>query len=83
MTLNLSAPSGCHLTSPREFLCHGFSIRKFHEIEDIDLMQPEPIYIFVAVVPVTMDAVFKYWIFRGLNRQNPAAAATLKTMDRH
>jgi len=37
----------------------------------------------VAIVPVTMDAFFKLWIFRGLNRQNPASAVTLKNMDRH
>ncbi len=45
--------------------------------------QEAPIYVFVAIVPVTMDAVFKLWIFRGLNRQNPAAAVTLRSMDRH
>ena len=45
--------------------------------------QEAPIYIFVAIVPVTMDAYFKLWIFRGLNRKNPAAAVTLKSMDRH
>ncbi|KAK9868997.1 hypothetical protein WJX84_006948 [Apatococcus fuscideae] len=41
------------------------------------------IFIFVAIVPVTMDALFKYWIFKGLNRRNPAAAVTLRQMDRH
>ena len=46
-------------------------------------VQEAPIYIFVAIVPVTMDAYFKLWIFRGLNRKNPAAAVTLKSMDRH
>lgn len=46
-------------------------------------IEEAPIYTFVAIVPVTMDALFKYWIFKGLNRQNPAAAATLKQMDRH
>ena len=45
--------------------------------------QEAPIYTFVAIVPVTMDALFKYWIFKGLNRKNPAAAVTLKNMDRH
>ncbi len=53
------------------FTAHGF------------LAQEAPIYIFVAIVPVTMDAYFKLWIFRGLNRKNPAAAVTLKSMDRH
>jgi CemA family len=37
----------------------------------------------VAVVPVIMDSFFKYWIFVGLNRADPAAAVTLKSMDRH
>lgn len=46
-------------------------------------VQEAPIYTFVAIVPVTMDALFKYWIFKGLNRKNPAAAVTLKNMDRH
>ena len=49
----------------------------------IAAVQEGPIYSFVAVVPVTMDALFKYWIFKGLNRKNPAAAVTLKNMDRH
>lgn len=48
-----------------------------------DAEQEAPIYIFVAIVPVTMDAYFKLWIFRGLNSRNPAAAVTLKSMDRH
>jgi hypothetical protein len=46
-------------------------------------LQEAPIYIFVAIVPVVMDAFFKLWIFKGLNRENPAAAVTLKQMDRH
>ena len=51
--------------------------------DDVDCLQEPPIYIFVAIVPVTMDALFKYWIFKGLNKQNPAAAVTLRNMDRH
>ncbi|KAK9917370.1 hypothetical protein WJX75_003623 [Coccomyxa subellipsoidea] len=46
-------------------------------------VEEAPIYIFVAIVPVTMDAFFKLWIFQGLNRSNPAAAVTLRSMDRH
>eukprot|EP00884_Botryococcus_braunii_P015404 jgi/Botrbrau1/2547/Bobra.0079s0034.1 len=46
-------------------------------------VEEAPIYVFVGIVPVVMDAFFKLWIFKGLNRQNPAAAVTLKTMDRH
>lgn len=39
--------------------------------------------LFVATVPVLMDALFKYWIFVGLNKIDPAAAVTLRQMDRH
>lgn len=48
-------------------------------------MEPEQnnVYIFVAVVPVLLDALFKLWIFQGFVRQNPAASVTLKAMDRH
>ena len=46
-------------------------------------LQDAPIFTFVAIFPVTLDAVFKYWIFKGLNAKNPAAAVTLKSLDRH
>jgi len=39
--------------------------------------------VFISVVPVFMDACFKYWIFKGLNRKSPGAAVTLRTMNRH
>lgn len=45
--------------------------------------QDEGIKLFVAAVPVLMDTIFKYWIFVGLNREDPAAAVTLRQMDRH
>lgn len=40
-------------------------------------------HIFVAIVPVVLDSIFKYWIFVGLNRRDPAATVTLRSMDRH
>lgn len=43
----------------------------------------ETLQIFVATVPVLLDSLFKYWIFVGLNKIDPAAAVTLKMMDRH
>jgi hypothetical protein len=43
----------------------------------------ETLQIFVATVPVLLDSMFKYWIFVGLNKIDPAAAVTLKMMDRH
>ena len=43
----------------------------------------ETLQIFVATVPVLLDSLFKYWIFVGLNKIDPAATITLKMMDRH
>jgi len=42
-----------------------------------------PIIIFVAVVPVAIDVLFKYWIFIGLNKISPGAVVTIKQIDRH
>ena len=39
------------------------------------------IFIFIATFPVILDTVFKYWIFRYLNRISPSAVATYKTMN--
>jgi hypothetical protein len=41
------------------------------------------IYIFVAIVPVTIDACFKLWVFRYLTRLSASAAATFREMQRH
>lgn len=41
------------------------------------------LHLFVATVPVVLDSLFKYWIFVGLNKSDPAAAVTLRQMDRH
>lgn len=41
------------------------------------------IYIFVAIVPVTIDACFKLWVFRFFTRLSPSAAATFREMKRH
>ena len=41
------------------------------------------LHIFVATVPVLLDSLFKYWIFVELNKVDPAAAVTLRQMDRH
>lgn len=39
------------------------------------------IYLFIATFPVILDTVFKYWIFRYLNRSSPSAVATYKNMN--
>jgi hypothetical protein len=39
------------------------------------------ISLFIATVPVIMDTLFKYWIFRYLSRMSPSTVATLKDMN--
>lgn len=39
------------------------------------------ISLFIATVPVLLDTIFKYWIFRYLNRISPSAVSVLKTMN--
>jgi hypothetical protein len=39
------------------------------------------IFIFIATFPVILDTIFKYWIFRYLNRVSPSAVATYKEMN--
>jgi hypothetical protein len=39
------------------------------------------ISLFIATVPVVLDTVFKYWIFRYLSRISPSAVATLRNMN--
>ncbi len=39
------------------------------------------ISLFIATVPVVMDTIFKYWIFRYLNRSSPSAVATYRNMN--
>lgn len=39
------------------------------------------IYLFIATFPVILDTIFKYWIFRYLNRISPSAVATYRNMN--
>lgn len=39
------------------------------------------IFLFIATFPVILDTVFKYWIFRYLNRISPSSVATYKNMN--
>jgi hypothetical protein len=39
------------------------------------------IFLFIATVPVMMDATFKYWIFNYLTRKSPSAVAVYRTMN--
>jgi hypothetical protein len=45
--------------------------------------QTDGLHLFVATIPVLLDSLFKYWIFVELNKIDPAAAVTLRNMDRH
>jgi hypothetical protein len=38
-------------------------------------------FLFIATFPVILDTVFKYWIFRYLNRVSPSAVATYRNMN--
>jgi hypothetical protein len=39
------------------------------------------IFLFIATVPVMMDATLKYWIFNYLTRKSPSAVAVYRTMN--
>jgi hypothetical protein len=39
------------------------------------------IFLFIATFPVILDTIFKYWIFRYLNRISPSSVATYKNMN--
>jgi hypothetical protein len=46
-------------------------------------MQSAAVALFVSIIPVGMDTWFKWWVFTGLQRIDPAAAATMEEIDRH
>ena len=39
------------------------------------------ILLFIATFPVVLATIFKYWIFRYLNRVSPSSVATLRNMN--
>lgn len=39
------------------------------------------VFLFISTFPVVLDTIFKYWIFRYLNRISPSAVATYHTMN--
>lgn len=66
---------GFHSPHGWEVLLEGVS-RHFGLPENRDF-----IYLFIATFPVILDTVFKYWIFRYLNRISPSAVATYRNMN--
>ena len=45
--------------------------------------EKEGVVVFVGIIPVVLDVLFKYWIFIGLNKISPGAVVTIKQIDRH
>lgn len=39
------------------------------------------IFLFIATVPVILDTITKYWVFRYLSQSSPSAVATLRNMN--
>lgn len=66
---------GFHSPHGWEILLEGFA-RHFGLPANRDF-----IFLFIATFPVILDTIFKYWIFRYLNRISPSAVATYKTMN--
>ncbi len=54
-----------------EGICRHFGLPESREF----------IFLFIATFPVILDTIFKYWIFRYLNRISPSAVATYKNMN--
>eukprot|EP00775_Hariotina_reticulata_P008706 gene8706-8887_t len=46
-------------------------------------VEEEDIVLFVGIIPIAIDVLFKYWIFIGLNKISPGAVVTIKQLDRH
>ncbi len=62
--------------SPRGWeICLELTLRHFGFPENKDF-----VFLFVASFPVMLDTVFKYWIFRYLNKISPSTVATYHSM---
>ena len=62
--------------SPRGWeICLELILRYFGFPENKDF-----VFLFVASFPVLLDTVFKYWIFRYLNKISPSTVATYHSM---
>ena len=61
---------------------HGWEVLLASVSRHLGLPENEKfIYLFIATFPVILDTVFKYWIFRYLNRISPSAVATYRNMN--
>lgn len=46
-------------------------------------VEEQNIVVFIGLIPIAIDVLFKYWIFIGLNKISPGAVVTIKQIDRH
>ncbi len=65
---------GFHSTHGSEVILEGI-------LHHFGLPEKNIIFLFIATVPVILDAIFKYWIFQYLNRISPSAVATYRNMN--
>lgn len=60
---------------------HGWEVFLGAFTDHFAIIQNEDfVFLFVATVPVLLDTVIKYWIFRYLNRISPSTVATYHTL---
>ena len=61
---------------------HGWEVILENTLKHFGLPENKDfVFMFIATFPVVMDAIFKYWIFRYLNRISPSAVATYRNMN--
>ncbi|MFB2935721.1 proton extrusion protein PcxA [Aerosakkonemataceae cyanobacterium BLCC-F154] len=61
---------------------HGWEVLLENAARHLGLPESRDfIFLFIATFPVILDTVFKYWIFRYLNRISPSAVATYRNMN--
>ncbi|NJL99940.1 MAG: proton extrusion protein PcxA [Synechococcaceae cyanobacterium RM1_1_27] len=61
---------------------HGWEVLLSGLARHLGIMENQEItFAFIATFPVFLDTLFKYWIFRYLNRISPSAVATYKSMN--
>lgn len=61
---------------------HGWEVILENTLNHFGLPENKDfIFMFIATFPVILDSIFKYWIFRYLNRISPSAVATYRNMN--
>lgn len=61
---------------------HGWEVILENTLKHFGLPENKNfIFMFIATFPVILDSIFKYWIFRYLNRISPSAVATYRNMN--